>query len=312
MSSKYVVLTYHRVRPQVDALLPEVCDVARFESQLSILKRWFNVVPLARAVELAAQGDLPARTVCITFDDGYLDNAEIALPLLQRYGLPATFFIATGYLGDGMMWNDKIIESVRARPAGEWDLSWLDLGRRDISDWASKRDVLGELIVHLKHQSPDRRSECADRLYRDADVLHERMMMTDDEVRTLDAEGMDIGGHTVSHPILTRQSDEDALHEMRSGRETLEAMIDASVPLFAYPNGKAGADFDARHAQMVCEAGFEAAFSTVWGYANHDSPRYELPRVGLEKESGWRFGAKLFKCFYEPMDEACIQWNEVV
>ncbi len=311
MSSKYVVLTYHRVRPERDELLPDVCDVARFTSQLSILKRWFNVLPLAEAVERAAQGDLPARTVCITFDDGYLDNAQIALPLLQRYGLPATFFIATGYLGDGMMWNDKIIESVRARAAGEWDLSWLELGHREISDWQSKRDLLGELIVHLKHQSPEHRGQCADRLYRDANIAHERIMMTDEEVRTLSAEGMDIGGHTVSHPILTRQSDDEALHEMRSGRGTLEAIIEASVPLFAYPNGKAGADFDARHAQMAREAGFDAAFSTVWGFAQHDSPRYELPRVGLEKELGWRFGAKLFKCFYEPMDEASIQWGEV-
>ncbi|MFK7886867.1 MAG: polysaccharide deacetylase family protein [Gammaproteobacteria bacterium] len=310
MSGKYVVLTYHRVRPEADALIPDICNVERFTSQLNVLKRWFNVLPLSEAVARSARGDLPARTVCITFDDGYLDNAQIALPLLQKFGLPATFFIATGYLGDGMMWNDKVIESVRVRPVGQWDLSQIELGPREVGDWPSRRALLGEIIAHLKHQSPDQRGAWADALYSEAAIAKDRIMMTPDEVRSLHTAGMEIGGHTVSHPILTRQPDETALNEMRAGKQDLESLIDASVPLFAYPNGKAGADFDGRHARMVQEAGFDAAFSTMWGFANDRAPRFELPRVGLERESGWRFGAKVFKCFYEAQDDAQIQWRE--
>ncbi len=111
---------------------------------------------------------------------------------------------------------------------------------------------------------------------------------------------MHIGGHTVTHPILTRLSADKARHELTEGRARLEALTGAPVPLFAYPNGKADSDYDASHAAMARDAGFIAALSTIWGHADARAPRFELPRVGLEWERGWRFGVKLWRCFREP------------
>ncbi|MEO1574316.1 MAG: polysaccharide deacetylase family protein [Pseudomonadota bacterium] len=299
MASKYVVLTYHRVRPHRDELIPGMCDVARFASQLAVMKRWFNVLPLSEAIERSSAGTLPPRTVCITFDDGYRDNVDIALPMLVDAGLHATFFIATGYLNDGIMWNDQVIHAVRHRGEGAWDLDDIGLGPRQITDMASRRALFDEIITHLKHREPGDRAAAARRLYQASEGPRERLMMTDEELVTLHRAGMAIGGHTVTHPILTRLSADAARDELSDGRARLQSLTGDAVPLFAYPNGKADQDYDASHAALARELGFDAALSTVWGHADAASPRYELPRVGLEWESGWRFGVKLYRCFYE-------------
>ena len=107
------VLIFHRVHAQRDLLFPDEPDAARFAALLDHLKTWCNVLPLTEAVRLLRSDALPARSLCITFDDGYADNRTVALPALRAAGLTATFFVTTGYLDGGRMWNDTVIESVR-------------------------------------------------------------------------------------------------------------------------------------------------------------------------------------------------------
>src|SRR5581483_9499448 len=83
----------------------------------------FTPLALDEALSRMRSGSLPARALAVTFDDGYADNAVAALPILARYGVPATFFIATDFVGGGRMWNDTVIEAVRALPASVRDLS---------------------------------------------------------------------------------------------------------------------------------------------------------------------------------------------
>jgi peptidoglycan/xylan/chitin deacetylase (PgdA/CDA1 family) len=114
------ILIFHRILAAPDALLPDELDAARFDAVCGWLRRWFNVLPLDEAVRQLAAGDLAARALSITFDDGYADNHNVALPILARHGMCATFFVATGFLDGGRMFNDTLIEAVRrtrdARP----------------------------------------------------------------------------------------------------------------------------------------------------------------------------------------------------
>ena len=87
------VLIYHRVLARPDPMFPEQIDAARFTMQMELLSRRFNVLPLAEAVQRLQSNSLDSRSACITFDDGYADNYTIALPILKRHGLTATFFI---------------------------------------------------------------------------------------------------------------------------------------------------------------------------------------------------------------------------
>src|SRR6185503_4669404 len=103
-SSSLSILIYHRVLHAPDPLFPEEVWAEQINSQLEVVKRWFTVLPLSDAVARLRTGRLPRRAACITFDDGYADNAVEALPILRRQGMPATFFVATGFIDGGRMW----------------------------------------------------------------------------------------------------------------------------------------------------------------------------------------------------------------
>jgi peptidoglycan/xylan/chitin deacetylase (PgdA/CDA1 family) len=113
LSQSLSILIYHRVVPEPDPLLPDLVCSEEFDRQLGVLSRWFTVLPLSEAVARLQAGRLPARAACVTFDDGYADNYEVALPLLAARGISATFFVATSFLEGGRMWNDDVIDTAR-------------------------------------------------------------------------------------------------------------------------------------------------------------------------------------------------------
>ena len=108
------VLIFHRVSAAQDPLFPGEIFAEQFAALMSHVASRFRVLALRDAVQALAQGTLPARAMAITFDDGYADNLEIAAPILQRHRVPATVFVATGYLDGGCMWNDLVIQALRA------------------------------------------------------------------------------------------------------------------------------------------------------------------------------------------------------
>src|SRR3989338_10844424 len=149
------VLIFHRVMPQPDPLFPDEMHARRFMDVCGWLKSWFAVLPLDESVVRLKAGTLPARAACITFDDGYADNFHVALPILQRCELSATFFIATGFLDGGCMWNDTLVETLRTFTGSVLDLSPLALGRYATGSVAEKRRAISALIPQIKYRSVD-------------------------------------------------------------------------------------------------------------------------------------------------------------
>lgn len=274
------IVIFHRVMPQADPLFPEEMHAQRFDRLLGLLKRAFCVLTLGQAVELQAAGRLPRRALAITFDDGYADNAEVALPLLQRHGLPATFFVATGFLDGGRMFNDTVIECLRATRVQRIDLAAWGLGLRELDTAASRRQAIDALLPKVKYLALAEREHFLQRLLSLAGQpqLPAHLMMRSSQVLQLHQAGMEIGGHTVNHPILHVLPDADAEAEITRGRDRLQSLIDAPVDVFAYPNGKPGQDYDSRHVAMVRRLGFKAAVSTSAGVASFGAHPHELPR----------------------------------
>jgi peptidoglycan/xylan/chitin deacetylase (PgdA/CDA1 family) len=239
-----------------------------------------SVLPLAEAIAMLTERRLPARAACVTFDDGYADNADVALPILQRHRLNATFFIATGFLDGGRMWNDTIIESVRRAPGPTLDLRSIGLGSHQLDSPATRRTAIESIIDALKYAPPGERQSRVDALARicAAESLPQDLMMRSEQVRMLARAGMGIGAHTVTHPILRQLDAARAREEIDASRAALQSLVGQPVTLFAYPNGKPGADYAAEHVAMVRELGFAAALSTRRGAATAASARYELPR----------------------------------
>lgn len=292
------ILIYHRVIPEPDPMQPEEIDRDTFDWHLALLAEQFNVLPLSEAVSRLRDGTLPARAACITFDDGYADNCEVALPVLRQWKLPATFFVATGYLNGGRMWNDTIIESVRRAPGATLNLSGLGMGVHSIATMEDRRNTLERLIADLKYLSPTQRQERVRELARHiAAPLPDDLMMRTDQVRTMHNAGMEIGGHTVTHPIFSVIDDETVRREIAEGREQLESIIGGRVSLFAYPNGRPGTDYKPVHVEIVRSMGFAAAVSTAWGVCSADSDPYQLPRFCPWDRTPARFGLRMLRSY---------------
>lgn len=273
------ILIYHRVLARQDPLFPGEVERDAFNRQIALIKACFNVIPLADAVRQLQAGTLPARAACITFDDGYADNAEIALPILQAHGVHATFFVATGFLNGGRMWNDSVIEAVRRAPGSTLDARELGLGSHAIDTLAQRQAAIAALIGALKYLPMDERLVQVDKLVALLGVaLPDDLMMSSAQVQQLHEAGMGIGGHTVHHPILAAVPAPAAQAEIARGKAELEAIIGARVALFAYPNGKPHTDYTAEHVAMVKALGFDGAVSTAWGAHEGAVDPFQLPR----------------------------------
>lgn len=274
------ILIFHRVLPEADPLFPSEATVETFDAQMRLLKSVFNILPLPETVARLQAGTLPARAASITFDDGYADNLTHVLPILQKHGLHATFFIATSYLNGGRMFNDTVIESIRRSPHTQLDLSDLGLGIHNLDSNAARAEAIGEILPQVKYLPLDARETTVAELTARAGVdrLPDDLMMTTAQLKQLHAAGMEIGGHTHRHPILARLDHTEAQAEIAAGKAWLEETLGDRVRLFAYPNGKPGADYLPEQAEIVRGLGFDAAVSTQRGVSTAGTDRYQLRR----------------------------------
>ncbi|OIR07137.1 polysaccharide deacetylase [mine drainage metagenome] len=305
--AKLSIFIFHRVLPKPDPHLPWEPDAVQFDWVLGLIAGSFNLLPLGEAVRRLAAGSLPAAAAAITFDDGYADNLSVAAPILKRHGATATFFIATGFLDGGRMWNDDVIEAFRCAPRGIMDLEEFDLGIHEITDPASRVKAYGGVLGRLKYFDHDCRAGVARAIARSCGLgPSPELMLTSAQVLALRAQQMEIGAHTHSHPILELMSDARAENEMRVGRARLESLLGEAIELFAYPNGVLGKDFSVRHGQMARRLGFTAAVSTSAGAASRGADLFQLPRFTPWDRTPLRFALRCSLNLSRPSSEARI------
>ncbi len=292
--SKLTVLIYHRALPHADPLLPGEPDAHVFGWQMESLARHFRVLPLSEAIDRLADGTLKPRSAAVTFDDGYADNYTVALPILRKLRLPATFFVTTGYTDGGRMWNDSVIEALRGASAGTLDLRGLGLGELPIGDVASRRRAIDGLIGAWKYLPPAERDELAARLVALVGTpVPQSLMMTSEQIAQLSRAGMEIGAHTVTHTLLVKLGETEARRELAESRAKLRAMTGQDVRVFAYPNGKPGTDYTERDVRLTRELGFTGAVTTAWGVGTPGSDPLQVPRFTPWDRTPTRFLLRL-------------------
>jgi peptidoglycan/xylan/chitin deacetylase (PgdA/CDA1 family) len=274
-----MILIYHRVHARPDPLFPTEVDAPKFEAQMTALRRHCRPLPLAEAADRLRDATLPPRAVAVTFDDGYRDNAEVALPILARVGVPATFFVSTGFLDGGRMWNDSVIEAIRRTEAPVVDAVALGLGSLPLGSTAQRREAVHAVLRAVKHRHPTERLRLVEEFAASLRVaLPDDLMMSRSQVRELADAGMEIGAHTVNHPILKSLGADEATAEIAAGKAELERITGREVHSFAYPNGKPGADYTDRDRDLVHGLGFKRAVSTRQAVATSSSDQWQLPR----------------------------------
>lgn len=286
------VLIFHRVLPEPDPLFPDEIHARRFDEICGWLAAWFNVLPLDQAAAHLKAGTLPARAACITFDDGYADNFHVAMPILQRHGLTATFFIATSFLDGGRMWNDTIIETVRACK----DLSVIEVDGLPRFACNDKIAAITTLVNHIKYRSVAERVSLTEEIAQLANIQPpQNLMMTSAEVKALRQAGMQIGAHTVSHPMLASMSDDTARQEVGDSKRFLEQLLGERISVFAYPNGILGEDYSPQTVEIVRSLGFDAAVSTQWGASRMGDDPLQIKRFTPWDKTKFRFGVRLLR-----------------
>ena len=259
---------------------------AALERQLRFLRRAANVVPLADGLAALADGRPLSRAVAITFDDGYADNLRLAAPLLDRLALPATFFLAPGFLsGQTEAWWEVLAWAFTrtTRSAVEWE------GERFlVADGPTRRQAFGHVAERLKRRSRAERERSVEGLvHRLAPSGTPGQLFLDwAGARELARRpGVAIGSHSMHHAILSEETAEDQHADLRESRRRLEDELSVEVTLLAYPNG-GERDFDATTVSAAEAAGYLHALTMVPGVNRSATPVYGIRRFLVQPEAG--------------------------
>jgi len=290
----FPILTYHRVNEDADDFLPAV-PTSVFERHMAYVASAYRVMPLNEMIERARAHSLPRNSLAITFDDGYRDNLTQAAPILHRYRLPSTIFLATGFIGTGLVpWYDRLAIALKLTSAEAVNAPWGE--RLILRDRVARLAVLDQVLDRLKSLDDDEQRRAVDTLLEELDVpdaaAPKNLMLDWADVRALTGFGFDVGGHTVNHVILSRVTDDRAWAEIKGSRSAIESSLGSKPSAFAYPNGRS-ADYRPATIDLVRKAGFSSAVTTRFGLNTTRTPVYELRRGGPWEPDVATFALKL-------------------
>jgi len=269
-SPPFPILIYHRVNPWPSSFAIDVTPPDRFRRQMEHLARRYRVLPLEELWQRSREGSLPSRSAAVTFDDGYADNHEFALPVLRSLGIPATVFVVTGCIGTGVIpWHDRVLAAFERTTRTEATLRG-DPQPASLVGVGARRKAAFRVLGALKPlDEPDRLAEVSrvEELLgagADAAAAGGPLMLDWDQIRAMRRGGIAIGSHTVTHPILSRQSSERVWDEVTRSKKEIEEAIGEPVTLFAYPNGRPE-DYTPETVALVRRAGYDVAVTTTFG-----------------------------------------------
>lgn len=278
----FPILTYHRVNDLGDPFLDDSLPTEVFERHVAHVARYYCVLTVEDLVERMSRGTLPRNALAITFDDGYRDTLTHAAPILARHGVPATVFLASGFIGTAEVpWYDRLALAFKLTRARSVAAPWgepIDLGTERL-----RLQGLRQTLRHLKRVPDEAARSVLDDLLSRLGVTDPRCfkntMLTWDDVHALAGLGFSIGAHTITHPILSRITADRARQEIAGCRSMIAAACGRPPRAFAYPNGGAE-DYTPAVVDMVRQAGFGCAVTTRLGLNTRATSPWELRRGG--------------------------------
>ncbi|RJQ17678.1 MAG: polysaccharide deacetylase family protein [Nitrospiraceae bacterium] len=298
-----IILCYHRVIDVDDIygypLMHGVIDasVRDFERQMKFLSRHFNVMSLSALSGCYRSGKLPRNAVVVTFDDGYKDNFTNAYPILKKYGIPATIFLITDFIGEGrLLWWDKLAYIIKKTSLRK--ISFISNGsvyEHDLSSSEKRLKALKTINAMLKRYGNEEREDILEQLENKSGVTIDEYITKDlsllwDDVREMQKNGIEIGAHTETHPIMINLHPAVVKKEIVSSKQRIEQETSGSVKAFAYPSGQ----YNGECVQYVKDAGFEIACGYELGANDINSDFYTLKRLPVDHYDDFNiFRAKL-------------------
>jgi len=292
------ILEYHDVTAG-EAETEGAVSRERFRRQLRFLRTRCRLVSLSEAVGLLrGSAPLPEDLAVVTFDDGTLGNYEAAWPVLREEGVPGTVFVTTGFVDGADLWFDlarRCLAAARRVPL-PGPLKGEVLAA--VGKWSTDRDV-EKGLERLKGLPPEKRDALLMRLRAACPPPPTSMPPVSwDRLRKMHEDGIEIGCHTVSHPVLSLLPPARQEEEILRARDRIREEIGMMPTLFAYPNGAAG-DFNEATVEILRRAGFVAACTTLRGSNRPGCDLFQLKRIGVGADSESLLAARLAGLFDE-------------
>ena len=289
------VITYHRLAedPARQPFDPGVIDAspAEFDQQVATLRRYFTVIGLEEVVGYLAGAPLPNNPAIISFDDGYRSCHDVALPILQRHGVKAAFFVSTGYVGERrVFWWDRVSYILGATTRDEIELCYPHRTTLKLKSEPeqSRRWLLKLIKTHYRLDL----ERFLDELARAAGVAYgaelerwqaDELVMTWQQVKALRQAGMEIHSHTRTHRILQTVDPSELDWELGGARDDLEQELGERVSGVSYPVGRSICAFP-EIKSAVAAAGYKLGFSNMSGATRFRSEfdPFDLQRISVE------------------------------
>lgn len=267
-------------------------DLRSFSKQLEIISRKYRPTRLSDVVgRLQAREPLTARSVVVTVDDGYRDFFDLAVPLLERYEVPATVYVVPQFVSQQIwLWFDALHWLSAYAPAGQYQI---EIGE-DVEVVTlvspSERHLLWLRLADRGLEcDPDQQSTMIRNLERDLGLSLPRCptddyaFMTWDNIRSLDRGLIEVGAHTESHALLSKCTEERQRAEVLSCKSTIEHETGCNVESFCYPNGQS-ADFTDQTVDIVRACGFTNAVTAMGGLVGRYSDPFRLNRLSVSSD----------------------------
>jgi peptidoglycan/xylan/chitin deacetylase (PgdA/CDA1 family) len=301
-----LVLNYHRIgNPDEDTFDPGVFSATaeQFDDQIAYLKRNVSLVTLQEAlafIEGRPLDDSPRCRALITFDDGYVDNYEVAFPILRSHGVQGVFFLVTDLVGTcSVPWWDRIAYLIKTARKPRFSLNYpahLHINLIENGTTKSLKKILN-LFASPENADPDRFfQELQDEAQGDPPPSTQRRFLDWCEARLMITGGMAIGSHTRSHMVLSQLSLDQQRLELEQSRVQLRERLGVEIDALAYPVGDSSS-FSDQTQRLAEEAGYRAAFSFYDGTNLPGRIRpYDVKRVSVDDHSRTRFRAKAAVC----------------
>lgn len=297
-----LILTYHGVIHSSDNSYNNrnAISAQEFEQQMAYLSRNYRAMALPELVRRLKAGEpLPRYTVVITFDDGFRNNYSVAAPILKKYGLPATIFLATAYVNSPKLglWTERVDWLLQSATLPVLEFA-IDGEVRQLALQTTRDRIIASDQVrdYLKRLPPAEREQAIvalqSRIGRVREIDHsleERYaFLTWEQARELQSAQITFGSHTYSHAIMSGLSTAEAHFELTESRSLIEAELGTACTLFSYPNGSAR-DFGRRDRELLQKLGYAAAVSQLPGFNDHRTDRFALRRINISRSSDFNY-----------------------
>jgi peptidoglycan/xylan/chitin deacetylase (PgdA/CDA1 family)/CelD/BcsL family acetyltransferase involved in cellulose biosynthesis len=263
------VFLYHRVNDDRDPFLPSL-PVAEFRRQMEYIAQNFRVVTLNDIAEGRIGTEESRYSVAITFDDGYRDNFTSVFPILKELGIPATIYLATGYVGSNRIpWYDEVCLAFKLSVRTRLQPERTDAPSGSMETQAERLTLLERVLDWLRDLDDEARRQAMPELFRalgvPAALTLPNYMLGWDEIKQMKAHNIEFGAHTVSHPVLSRTSGRQLQEEISASKKTIEQKLKTEVRHFAYPFGR-NSHVGSEAKRCVEQCGFKTAVTTEFGF----------------------------------------------